>query len=124
MSGALEEATVDGLQDEVDRTALLGEIRVQINRFVIEKPHQKNPQFWLDHVLEGLYLLLVRTDRSEKHLVSAATDPPASPRPAWFVRDLASPRLYQAVLLKSVKSDDSPPRGDGPFRRFLAGGGC
>ncbi len=74
MSGALEEATVDGLQDEVDRTALLGEIRVQINRFVIEKPHQKNPQFWLDHVLEGLYLLLVRTDRSEKHLASAASD--------------------------------------------------
>lgn len=72
IASALEESEPDDLQDEVDRTALLGEIRVRINEFVIERPHVRNPQFWLDHVLEGLCLLLTCTDRSDEHRSSAA----------------------------------------------------
>ncbi|HEY5940042.1 MAG TPA: DUF885 domain-containing protein [Gemmatimonadales bacterium] len=60
LSGALEELEPDELNEEIDRTALLGEMRSTVFRFEHERPHIRNPGFWLSHLLQGLYTLLAR----------------------------------------------------------------
>ena len=62
LSGALEEATTDTLDEEIDRTALLNDVRVTVARFEKEKPQTKNPEFWISHLLNGLHVLLARRD--------------------------------------------------------------
>jgi uncharacterized protein (DUF885 family) len=64
LASALEEAEADSLDEEIDRTALLNEIRVTVRRFEHERPQAKNPGFWLSHLLEGLHFLMQRRDRS------------------------------------------------------------
>jgi uncharacterized protein (DUF885 family) len=64
VAAALEEVKVDRLEDEIDRTALLNDIRVTLRRFERERPQAKNPAFWLHHLLGGLHFLLGRRDRS------------------------------------------------------------
>lgn len=60
LTGALEELDPDELNEEIDRTALLGEMRTTVFRFQYERPHIRNPGFWLSHLLQGLYTLLAR----------------------------------------------------------------
>jgi uncharacterized protein (DUF885 family) len=62
VSGALEDFDVEELQDEIDRTALLGEIRSTISRLEVERPQVRNPAFWLSHVFQALYSVLARQD--------------------------------------------------------------
>src|SRR6266540_2144508 len=61
---ALEEAGTTELDEEIDRTALLNEIRVTLRRFERLKPQATNPEFWLTHLLSGLHHLLLAADRS------------------------------------------------------------
>ncbi len=72
IANAIEELSLDSVEDELDRTTLVNEIRVVINRFTHEQPHVRNPEFWLSHLLQGLYLLLVRNDRPVAHRAAAA----------------------------------------------------
>ena len=72
ISRAIEELVPETIDDELDRTALLNEVRVTVHRFTHERPHVKNPEFWLSHLLQGLYFLLVRDDRSPDHRTRAA----------------------------------------------------
>ncbi|MBA3319175.1 MAG: DUF885 domain-containing protein [Gemmatimonadales bacterium] len=60
VAGAIEELEPDDLQSEVDRTALLGEIRSSIFRLEHERPHVRNPAFWLSHAFQGLYAIVSR----------------------------------------------------------------
>ncbi len=60
VAGAIEELQPDDLQSEIDRTALLGEIRSTIYRFEHERPHIRNPGFWLSHIFQGLYAIVSR----------------------------------------------------------------
>jgi hypothetical protein len=60
LTGAVEELEPDELQEEIDRTALLGELRSTIFRLEHERPNVRNPAFWLSHLLQGLYALLAR----------------------------------------------------------------
>jgi uncharacterized protein (DUF885 family) len=69
---AVEDLAVEDLQDEIDRTALLDEIRVTRFRFESERPHTRNPAFWLGHVFDALYHLLIRTDHDPAHRAAAA----------------------------------------------------
>ena len=62
VTGALEEVDPEELSDEIDRTALLGEMRSTIFRFEYERSNIRNPGFWLSHLLQGLYTLLTRND--------------------------------------------------------------
>ncbi len=71
LAAALEETTADQLEDEIDRTALLNEVRVALRRFEQERPQAKNPVFWLDHLLGGLHFLLLRKDRSPEEKARA-----------------------------------------------------
>src|SRR5437899_5832460 len=71
IASALEETTADEREAEIDRTALLNEIRVTLRRFERERPQAKNPGFWLSHLLGGLHFLLGRRDRTpEERAVS------------------------------------------------------
>jgi uncharacterized protein (DUF885 family) len=72
LAAALEEVSVDVLDDEIDRTALLDDVRVTIHRFTVERVHRTNPSWWLEHPLEGLYHLLARQDRPREHRARAA----------------------------------------------------
>jgi len=60
VTGALEELDVDDVQQEIDRTALLGELRSTTFRLDHERPHVRNPGFWLGHLFQGLYAVLAR----------------------------------------------------------------
>src|SRR2546428_13543167 len=46
LGSALAEAGADALPDEIDRTALLNEVRPARDPFAQEPPQAKNPAFW------------------------------------------------------------------------------
>jgi len=69
---ALEETNAADLEEEIDRTALLNEIRVSLHRFEKLKPQAKNPEFWLSHLLGGLHHLLLSADRTPAEKAAAA----------------------------------------------------
>lgn len=71
LSTALEEVATEGLDEEIDRTALLNDLRVTQARFEKEQPQARNPEFWLSHLLNGLYVLLARKDRPDDHRARA-----------------------------------------------------
>ena len=62
LAGAAEELDVADQDEEIDRTALLDELRVAIFRFQHEAPHRRNPAFWLQHLLEGLHAVAARPE--------------------------------------------------------------
>ncbi|MGD2134776.1 MAG: DUF885 domain-containing protein [Gemmatimonadales bacterium] len=72
IGGALEDCDVESLDDEIDRTALLDEIRVQTYRLETEQRHTRDPLFWVSHVLDGLHLLLAVQDRPQEARAAAA----------------------------------------------------
>jgi uncharacterized protein (DUF885 family) len=72
IAGAVEELDVASLDDEIDRTALLNDIRVSEHRFRVERPQCRDPGVWVGHVLEGLYQLLVLRGREPAWLARAA----------------------------------------------------
>src|SRR5438034_11687448 len=54
IASALEGVNAADLEEEIDRTALLNEIRVLLRRFEKLKPQAKNPEFRPSHPLGGL----------------------------------------------------------------------
>jgi hypothetical protein len=72
ISLAVEGLEPDELQDEIDRTALLNEIRTTLFRFDHERPHVRNPVFWLTHLFRGLHGLLDRQDTPRNALAAHA----------------------------------------------------
>jgi uncharacterized protein (DUF885 family) len=66
IGSALEEAAAEDLQTEIDRTALLNEIRVTLRQFETDRPQARNPEFWLSHLFGGLHGLLRRVDRASE----------------------------------------------------------
>jgi hypothetical protein len=57
---ALEDLELDSLDDEIDRTALLAEVRSTVARFEEERPHVRDPGFWVGHLHEAAASLLRR----------------------------------------------------------------
>jgi hypothetical protein len=64
VTGAIEELEPDDVQSEIDRTALLGEIRSAMFRLEHERPHIRNPGYWLAHAFQGLYAIVSRRNGS------------------------------------------------------------
>ena len=62
LSGAAEELDVADYQEEIDRTALLDDMRVLGFRFDYEQPHRRNPAFWLRHLRDAFLSVLARPD--------------------------------------------------------------
>ncbi len=71
LTGAVEELEPEELNEEIDRTALLGEMRSTVFRFEYERPNVRNPGFWLSHLLQGLYILMARHGPDLSSRVSA-----------------------------------------------------
>lgn len=57
IASALEDLAIDEVADEIDRTALLADLRQRIARFEHDQPHLRNPGFWLDHLGRALLSL-------------------------------------------------------------------
>jgi hypothetical protein len=74
VAGAIEELETDELQGEIDRTALLGEVRSSIFRLEHERPHVRNPAYWLSHVFQGLYAILSRRNGAMAERAPAAVE--------------------------------------------------
>jgi len=62
VANAVEELDPPDIQSEIERTALLGEIRTTLYRLEYERPQVRNPTLWLTHLLQALYSLLTRSD--------------------------------------------------------------
>ena len=60
IAGATEDLDVEDLADEIDRTALLDHLRVQLFRLEHERPQARNPGLWVEHACVGLHGLLLR----------------------------------------------------------------
>jgi uncharacterized protein (DUF885 family) len=67
VSGAFEALDLDELEEMIDSTALLNDLRVTIMRFEKERPHELNPEFHLSHLLNGLFALMMRADQPLGH---------------------------------------------------------
>ena len=63
MASAFEALIVESLDDQVDLTAVLNDLRVWIQRLEKERPHELNPEFHLTHLMTGLFALIIRSDR-------------------------------------------------------------
>ncbi len=74
VTGAIEELEPDDVQSEIDRTALLGEIRSAIFRLEHERPHIRNPGYWLAHAFQGLYAIVSRRNGSAGGRAPAALE--------------------------------------------------
>jgi len=72
MAGAVEEMEIAELQDEIDRTALLDDIRVSVFRFQHERPHVHDPAFWVSHLFMALHGLVERADDDSERRAAAA----------------------------------------------------
>ncbi len=68
IEAGVEELEVDDPADEIDRTALLDDIRVTVFRFEHERPHVRNPGFWLGRLCEAVW-----TDRRTDGLTDRAS---------------------------------------------------
>lgn len=60
LAGAAEDLDVETLAQEIDRTALLDDMRVLAFRLEHERPHRRNPCFWLSHLFDGVHAVLGR----------------------------------------------------------------
>lgn len=61
-AAAIEELEIEDLPDEIDRTALLEEVRVTIARLDEDRPPARDPGFWLSHLAAAMAALLLRPD--------------------------------------------------------------
>lgn len=95
LMGAVEALEVADRQDAIDQTALLNDLRFTVHRFTAERPHERDPGFWVGHLLEGVFLLLVLRDR------------PAATRSAALAERLgATPRFLEEARATLTR----PPR--------------
>ena len=63
MAAAFEYGETASLDEEIEQTAVLNDLRVTIGRFEQEQPHELNPEFHLSHLFDALFSLLLRADR-------------------------------------------------------------
>ena len=55
IEAGVEELEVEDSADEIDRTALLDDVRIAIFRYQHERPHVRNPGYWLQHLCNALW---------------------------------------------------------------------
>jgi uncharacterized protein DUF885 len=102
MAGAVEEVEPAELQDEIDRTALLGDIRTNIYRLEHEQPHVRNPGFWLAHLFQGLYALIARTGDDDPAARVAAVLSRLEATPAFLAQAAATIAHPPSVFVETA----------------------
>ncbi|MDQ2670415.1 MAG: DUF885 family protein, partial [Gemmatimonadota bacterium] len=104
----VEDLEVEALEDEIDRTALLADVRTAIATLEDERPHVRNPEFWLTHLFNALYTLISRPGGSA-----------AERAPAALARLEAAPAFLEQGRATVVK----PPLVFVETARSMLGGG-
>ena len=74
IAAGAEDLEVEALEDEIDRTALLADVRTAIAVLEDERPNVRNPEFWLTHLFQALYTLLARPGGTVAERAPAALD--------------------------------------------------
>lgn len=72
LEAGIEELDAGDAAEEIDRTALLDDVRVMIFRLQHERPHEQSPAFWMLHLCRALQGLL-RHEGGVRHRGAAAT---------------------------------------------------
>jgi hypothetical protein len=65
LAAAAEDLDVESADEEIDRTALLDAIRVDGQRLEHERPHERDPHWWLQHGFEGLWVFGARGEPAD-----------------------------------------------------------
>ena len=132
LTGAVEALEVSEREDAIDQAALLNELRFTVHRFTTERPHERDPGFWIGHLLEGVFLLLVVRDRPEAaRAVALAERLGATPRfldearatlarPPRVLVELGVRMLAGARVLVEEAAAALPPAGDPTFPDVVA----
>lgn len=125
MAGAVEELEIADLQDEIDRTALLDDIRVAVFRFQHERPHVHDPAFWLTHLFAALHGLRTRaSDEPDRRAAAALARLQATPE--FLEGALATLRKPPPVMLGTAltmleEGADLPGTVAAEFGRWVPG---
>jgi hypothetical protein len=61
IAGAIEDLELEELDDEIDRTALLADVRSTLARFEEDRPQVRDPGFWVRHIRDAVASLLRRS---------------------------------------------------------------
>ncbi|MGB7212769.1 MAG: DUF885 family protein [Gemmatimonadales bacterium] len=72
LAGAVEDLPLDDDAEELDRTALLDDLRTTIFRFEAEVPHRRNPAAWLASVAQAWQSLLAHPGGAPEARAQAA----------------------------------------------------
>lgn len=121
IEAGIEELAVEDAADELDRTALLDDVRVTLFRIKEEQPHRRNPAFWMRHLCDALWAASRAEDRQAaaaaclrevpRFLQAAAAT--LSEPPAAFIDTavaLAGPAADQmGGLIRLLGGPDAPP---------------
>jgi hypothetical protein len=76
IEAGIEELDVEDAADELDRTALLDDVRVTIFRLQHERPQERNPAFWLKHLCRALWALHRSGSESPDAVLACLSDVP------------------------------------------------
>lgn len=107
---ALKETKPSTPDEAIDRVVLLNSVQSSLYSYQADRPQVYNPDFWLAHLLEGLQLLTMESDRTPEQralgLIGRLNDAPA------FLKDAQNtiqnpPKLFVNTAIEISKSGRS-----------------
>lgn len=99
IEAGVEELEIEDTSDELDRTALLDDVRVTIFRLQHLRPHERDPSFWLNHLCTILWQREQSDDPAGPATLAALRDVPR------FLRDAeASLREPPGVFIDTARA--------------------
>lgn len=97
VEAGIEELEAEDAADEIDRTALLDDVRVMIFRLQHERPHERSPGFWMQHLCRALQGL-------------ARHEEPAIERGGAAAARLAAVPVFLSAAEKTLEAPAAPLR--------------
>ncbi|HEU4649466.1 MAG TPA: DUF885 family protein [Gemmatimonadales bacterium] len=96
VAAAVEDLEVEELEEEIDRTALLDDIRTVTARFEQERPQVHDPGFWLEHLTQAFSALVLR-GATTAAMGGASSGPPGEVARAAAERMRAVPEFLESA---------------------------
>ncbi|HEX9893415.1 MAG TPA: DUF885 family protein [Gemmatimonadales bacterium] len=132
IEAGIEELEVEDSADELDRTALLDDVRVTLFRLQHERPNERNPAFWLKHLCDALWALRRATGPADRVALDCLTEVPRflsdaratlSQPPAAFIdaaRALTGPAAALLSGLAAIEGGGEPAQAAAAAEAALA----